>query len=257
MAPEPKELRGESIAWYDFKESIPNSHEKLFFALLVVQDRSSVAELNEWVGKVLRYEAPYISKGNAGLPSDWVPSAKNVYPDVFKLLRRAYADQVYDDARLQKVADAMHCWAGDGKVLNLTPQKLKDHRARQHKYKRDHSKAMIHWKSLDALFGVARFIKDHRREMGRLLGEECTAAKPTMMELDVMYRALSNDLHEAEAAVAREKDAKRHAIKRLASRRCARSARRSRMRRRRRRRPTQLSSRKRSRRRRTPPKQST
>lgn len=217
MAPEPKELRGESIAWYDFKESIPNSHEKLFFALLVVQDRSSVAELNEWVGKVLRYEAPYISKGNAGLPSDWVPSAKNVYPDVFKLLRRAYADQVYDDARLQKVADAMHCWAGDGKVLNLTPQKLKDHRARQHKYKRDHSKAMIHWKSLDALFGVARFIKDHRREMGRLLGEECTAAKPTMMELDVMYRALSNDLHEAEAAVAREKDAKRHAIKRLAT----------------------------------------
>ena len=133
---------------------------------------------------------------------------------MFAPLKEAYADQTYQEVRLQKVADAMHSWAGEGKVLNLTTQKLKDHRARQHKYKKDHSKASVHWKSFEALFGVAKLIKKHRLTMQQLLGEESPVpAKPTHMELDVMYQVRSRDLNEAEAAVHREKDAKRQAIK--------------------------------------------
>lgn len=220
----PSEPRNESIEWFDFKEDVPNSKEIRFFALLVISKRPSVAHMNEWVCSVLRYEAYFESRGKAGLPPDWLPSMKVQVPPIYEYLYHAYAGVEWDTPMLQRIANAMHTMLGDGQQVNLTPQHLRDHYSRQKAHKSKKPKALLHWKTPAALFGVARLIKDRRSEMEQSLNIEISQPKPTLMESIVINRVMQVDLEESERKAKLAKDAARQAAARLTAEKNARKA---------------------------------
>ena len=195
----PKETRSESVTWCNFKDDVPNCKENLFFAMLVVWSRSTVAQLMEWVGQVLRYEAAFQSQGAAGLPADWLVSVKVQTPAIYGSIADAYANQAWDTNMLERIADAMRSWKGAGAQLGLTVQRLRDHFKNQAAHKKAKPKAKLHLKTPAALFGVARLIKDRRGDIEQLLKtEQPPVATPDLMEAAAMQAALAVDLADVE-----------------------------------------------------------
>eukprot|EP00966_Prymnesium_polylepis_P065245 1514334-Prymnesium_polylepis.1 len=57
----------------------------LLYAFLVVVDRTSVADVNRWVGDVRCQRAGFESQGPAGLPADWRPKGAKM-PKIYEPL---------------------------------------------------------------------------------------------------------------------------------------------------------------------------
>lgn len=164
---------------------------------------------------MLCHEAAYQSQGAAGLPADWKPSAKVQVPAIYAPIADAIQEGRAEP--LQRIASAMSQWRVPGWRTGLDVQRLRDHAAAQKRYKAKHSRAVLHWKTPAALFGVARRIKQSRLEMQRLLGEEQEGAPPppTREEAIIMTETLGAGLGEAEEVARRKADAARVTAKRL------------------------------------------
>ena len=103
--PEPKELRGESLHWFESAPGTPNVKEVLLYAMLVVYLRKSVADLNKWVSDVRRQRAAFDSQGAAGLPAEWRPKV-SVCPAIYEPLASAFGSQ-WQEFMLEAVGGAM------------------------------------------------------------------------------------------------------------------------------------------------------
>ena len=75
------------MAWFDKNDKVPNDHEKLFLALLVVSCATDVSKLKAWAADVVRREPSYLQRGSAALPVEFT---KGKVPVLFGPLVAAY-----------------------------------------------------------------------------------------------------------------------------------------------------------------------
>ena len=68
---EPKEAKRAAVAWFNKADKVPNSHEMLFLALLVVRCATDVSKLKLWAADIVRREASFQQRGSAALPLEF------------------------------------------------------------------------------------------------------------------------------------------------------------------------------------------
>ena len=125
---------------------MPNDHEVLFLALLVVSSSKDVPQLKEWAAAVVRKESSYIQRGSATLPAEYT---KGKLPAIFEPIDAAYHTS-WPAANLNQIGKAMQLFEGKGRLDEMTADRLKRHKAKENP---------LGWRrarTLEALFGVAR-----------------------------------------------------------------------------------------------------
>eukprot|EP00966_Prymnesium_polylepis_P222293 5142869-Prymnesium_polylepis.1 len=204
---------------------MPNDQEILFFALLVNAKRESVAEQDSWVSDVLEHESAYQQQGAAWQPpSDWLCKGNQVAP-IYEPVANAYGSGTND--LLDQIGKSMQMVEHAGQIDGLNHSRLRKHFEMTQKDKRNPPR----WKSLMALFGVARLLHNHGREHRKLLGteapleqlptavERAAAAEKARAAAEAQARreklALEKQVGEATRRARKSEDAHRHAAKRL------------------------------------------
>jgi hypothetical protein len=188
---QPKKPPRASVGWFNSKAGAPTDHEKLFLAALVATNGSTAAELDQWASDIWSRHDAYLSKGVAalGLPPNWSSTQKL---DIFEPLRLGYTCTEWGSKRLESIRAAMQLWEGTARKDGLDAGRLKSHKQNTNAKKR--------WRSLDALFGVAKLLKHQGRQLRKLLKvDELVDELPSTWEQLVSERAATAEALQAKA----------------------------------------------------------
>ena len=82
-----KEAKRAGVSWFDKDSKLPNDHEMLFLAFLLVTRSTNDAKLKQWALDVVRREPSFNQRGTAALPEEFT---KGKVPAAFDPLVTAY-----------------------------------------------------------------------------------------------------------------------------------------------------------------------
>ena len=210
---QPKKSTADSVSFFERAPGPPNDTEVLFFSLLVCSNGDRVSDLELWASSVLRYESSYCAGPFADMPDDRKVTRKVNTPPILSPLALSYTG-VWDMERLKQIAKAIQMWDGPGAAGGLCPSGLKNHRAWKP------SKGGPRWKSLEALFGVARLVTRSGVVLRRLLEivepiESLPWPYERAQQAEAAVRQLQTSLEVEKAAKVKAIDAHRQAASRL------------------------------------------
>ena len=208
--PKLKEPKAQTKEWFDPKESHANTHELLFFALLLLSDAvGCVSELEAWATKVRKEKAAAESLREHWKPSEAWPLKKGPgqVSTLFDRMERAYTN-VNDSERLDNIGSVMQQWDGIGRYDGLKASHLRNHTLRPK------GKALVavrdkpkghpppRWRAW-TIVGVAEIVLVHGIELRKLLKLHANIAEvPTAHERAITAEARVEVL-EAERNTAR------------------------------------------------------
>ena len=221
---QPKKPPRASVGWFNSKAGAPTDPEVLFLALLTASNGATAGELDKWSAGIWRVHDAYMSKGVAalGLPANW---ASTNTLDLFEPIKLGYTGTEWSADRLGRIGAAMQLWEGCAQRAGLDAGRLKSHK--------QNTAAKKRWRSLDVLFGVARLLSSHGRDIRKLLKvNESVEELPSTWDQFVSVRAEAEEAHAATEKVRREhgetkaelfltKDALRKANERASEKRTA------------------------------------
>ena len=121
--------RATAISWFERKSGPANDTEIIFYALLLCQSANSVAELDQWVQKVLSQAQRVEELGTKWTPPkepDWQGSGGQLAP-IFKYMQDAYRFGGQPNAFYDNVGAAIQSCAVEGSVDGLGCSQLRDH----------------------------------------------------------------------------------------------------------------------------------
>ena len=158
------------IAWFEHKPGLPNKQEMLFLTGLVTVSGPLVSTLNKWADLALLEETAYAQPGWV-MPEAWkqVGAKASV---IFEPLEYAY-NNVRDADRLEQIGKMMQAWRGDGRMNELTVDRLRKHFTSGVLGPPSHPKkpngGPPRWRTPAAALGVAALYKRHGVELRKLL----------------------------------------------------------------------------------------